>query len=355
MSNGKVDGSLRVENCIGFAQVPLGIAGPLNINGQHQKGSFYAPLATVEPTLVASCSRGCKALQKSGKGGVRVAAMTEGLSRAPLFRFKTVDQAVSFYQDLHLFENTFRVHAERTSRFARLIRLTPHLIGPNVHVKFDYHCGDAAGQNMVSIATHAACVAFLQASAQDLGIIDFRIEGNFSSDKKLSWGNVREPRGVQVNVWATVTDEASRSVLGVSSKRIHETIEWGKDGAIRNGQQGVNGNTANIIAAMFIACGQDAASVLESGWSHITSEYDEGTGDLTLSLFIPSLLVGTVGGGTSYKTQREALELLNCYGQGKKWAFAETVAAFALALDLSTISAVANDTFTAAHLKLARL
>lgn len=310
----------------------------------------------MEPTLVASCARGCKTLQKSGKGGVNVVALSEGLSRAPLFRFKTVDQAVHFYQNVHKLENVFRTHASKTSRFARLIRLTPHLIGTNVHVKFDYHCGDAAGQNMVTIATHTACVEFLKTpEAQDFGIVDFRIEGNFSSDKKLSWGNVREPRGVQVNAWATLTDEACRSVLGTTAKRIHETIVWGRDGAIRNGQQGINGNTANILAAMFIACGQDAASVLESGWSHLTSEYDEDTKDLVLSLFMPSLTVGTVGGGTHYKTQREALELLGCFGQGKKWAFAETVAAFALALDISTIAAVSNDTFTSGHQKLARL
>ena len=127
------------------------------------------------------------------------------------------------------------------------------------------------------------------------------------------------------------------------------------NGAVRNGQQGINANASNIIAAMFIACGQDAASVLESGWSQLVSEYDETTGDLTLSLFFPSLVIGSVGGGSGCPTQREALELLRCYGDGKKWALAESIATFALALEPSTCAALANDTFSAGHQKLTRL
>jgi len=113
-------------------------------------------------------------------------------------------------------------------------------------------------------------------------------------------------------------------------------------------------NTANVVAAMFIACGQDAAGVFEAGWSQLTAELSE-TQDLTLSLYMPSLLVGTVGGGTRYDTQREALRLLGCEGAGRKFAFAETVAAFCLALEVSTAAAVGNDTFAASHKNLARL
>jgi len=144
--NGHVDKNVKVENCIGFTQVPLGIAGPLTIYGAHQKGSILAPLATTEAALVASCSRGCKALQKNG---VRVTALAEGVSRAPIFYFKTVDEAVSFYQQIPSLESQFKQDAEKTSRYARLTKLTPHIIGASVHVKFDFNCGDAAGQNMV--------------------------------------------------------------------------------------------------------------------------------------------------------------------------------------------------------------
>lgn len=353
MSISQVENNIRVENCIGFAQIPLGVAGPLAIHGTHQKGKFLAPLATLEATLVASCSRGCKAFQKTG---IHAAALAEGVSRAPIFMFKTVDKAVSFYLRVPSLEAEFRVDSEKTSRFARLIHLTPHIIGTSVHVKFDYHCGDAAGQNMVTIATHAACMKFLKSSiARDAGIIDFQFEGNISSDKKLSWGNVTEPRGVSVISWAVLDNDTCQSVLGVTCARLQKGFRRAQDGAIRNGMIGNNVNTANIIAAMFIACGQDAASILESGWSQLTTELDDTTQQLTISIFFPSLLVGSVGGGTAYGTQREALELINCFGPGRKWALAETIAAFALALDVSTASAIANDTFAAGHQRFARL
>jgi hydroxymethylglutaryl-CoA reductase len=127
-----------------------------------------------------------------------------------------------------------------------------------------------------------------------------------------------------------------------------------EDGSIRNGQIRQNINIANVIAAIFIFCGQDAANVFELGWSHLTANLDEETKVLTLSLYIPSLLVGTVGGGTHYPSQRESLELIVCYKDGKKWALTETITAFALALDVSTVNAIANDTFAASHQNLAR-
>lgn len=294
-------------------------------------------------------------MQASNKGGVRAFVAGEGPSPAPFFRFHDITRAVAFYQDLSRHVDFFKDHAEKTSRFACLTSVTPRLIGSVVHAKFDYFCGDAAGHNMATIATHAARMAFLALHGDALAIIDFAIEGSFSSDKKLSLGSVPEPRGVAVHTWSVLTDQAARSVFKVTTKRIHQYILVAIDGTVRNGQQGVNANASNIIAAMFIACGQDAASVLESGWSQLVSEYDEKTGDLTLSSFFPPLVIGTVGGGSGYPTQKEALELLNCYGDGKKWALAETIARLALALELSTCAALANDTSSAGDQKLARL
>jgi NADP-dependent 3-hydroxy-3-methylglutaryl-CoA reductase len=328
---------IKIENCIGFTRVPLGLAGPL---------------ATVEPTLVASCSRGCKAFQ--AMGGIKVEALSEGLSRAPVFTFRTVDDALRFYHHVPTLQSSFSASAEKTSRYARLVEVTPHVIGRTVHVKFRYTCGAAAGQNMVTIATHRACQDFLASTASKvLEIIDFQIEGQFSSDKKLSWGNVKDPRGVEVIAWGSLSDSVCRAILGCGTARLRSVISKFEDGSTRNGQMGQNINTANVMAAMFISCGQDAASVVESGWLHLTADLEE-TKVLTLSLYIPSLLVGTVGGGTHYPSQRESLELIGCYGDGKKWALAETIAAFALALDASTVSAIANDTFASSHQNLAR-
>jgi hydroxymethylglutaryl-CoA reductase len=279
-------------------------------------------------------------------GGIKVTALSEGLSHAPVFIFRMVNDALQFYYHVPMLKPLFDASSDKTSRYARLIKVTPHIIGRTIHVKFRYTCGDAAGQNMVTIATHHAC--------QDLGIVDFQIEGQFSSDKKLSWGNVKDPRGIEVMAWGTLSDPVCHEILGCSTTRLRSVIARFEDGSTQNGQMGQNINTAKVMAAMFISCGQDAASVFESGWSHLTTDLDKETKVLTMSLYIPSLLVGTVGGGTHYPNQRESLELIGCYRDGKKWALAETITAFALALDVSTVSAIANDTFAASHQNLAQ-
>jgi len=276
------------------------------------------------------------------------------MSRAPAFRFSTVDDAVNFWRQLPAMEQELRASAEATSRFARLQKIVPHVIGKDVHVKFCFTTGDASGQNMTTIATHKACTDLLKRCGVKYKVTGFTIEGQLAHDKKLSLRTGDDPRGVEVMAWGTISDEACRKVLGQSSEAIHSAWQMGQQGAIRGGMMGSNINTANILAAMFIATGQDAASVLESGWTQLTTSLDPGTKELTLTLFMPSLLVATVGGGTTYATQREALGLLGCVGEGRKWALAETICAFALALDLSTLSAVANDTFSQSHARMAR-
>lgn len=178
---------IKVENCIGFTQIPLGVAGPLLIKGDHHGEKLtFAPLATVEATLVASCSRGCKAFQASG--GVRAVALSEGMHRAPVFRFGDIEHAVAFYRQIPELFAQLKKTADSTSRFVRLQKLTPHIIGKEVHVKFSFTCGDAAGQNGVTIATHRACKDFLASPlAHDLKIRGFQLDGNVASDKKMSW------------------------------------------------------------------------------------------------------------------------------------------------------------------------
>ncbi|KAF8860066.1 hypothetical protein BDZ45DRAFT_801082 [Acephala macrosclerotiorum] len=170
---------------------------------------------------------------------------------------------------------------------------------------------------MVTLATHAACSAFLSSSSRLAEVIDFQLEGNISSDKKLSWESVHEPRGVSVLAWGTITDEASQKILGCSTKRLKTVLEEWK---------------SRTMPQHIKRCRSHAHGM----WTRR---------DLTLSLYFPSLLAGTVGGGTGYATQREALELIRRYAEGKKWALAETIAAFALSLEVSTLAAMTNDTF----------
>jgi NADP-dependent 3-hydroxy-3-methylglutaryl-CoA reductase len=345
---------VTIENHVGFIRVPVGIAGPLKIIGsENTNDEFFAPLATVEPTLVASCSRGCKAFTESG--GLHFKVLREGMSRAPVFFFSTPAEAIMFADRVPALQDQFARDAESTSRFARLQALTPHVIGSNVHLHFSYFTGDATGQNMVTIATQKACDRFLASDmAQELGIKDFVIEGDMASDKKASARNALEARGCQVLAWGELTNEVCERVLKCSTERLYTTLMLMKEGQTRNGGFGCNINTANTVAAMFIACGQDAGSVAESAWVHLTTTYDTETKKLKLSLFFPSLPVGTVGGGTMYPSQKASLELLKCRGPENKRRLAGLVSCFCMALDVSTAAALASGGFTDAHKKLAR-
>lgn len=345
---------VTIENHVGYVRIPIGLAGPLKIQGSsNTDGIFTAPLATTESTLVASCSRGAKAFNSCG--GLKFKVLKESMSRAPVFFFSDPGQAIAFTERVPSLFANFAADAEKTSRFAKLQSLTPHVIGSNVHLKFDFFCGEATGQNMVSIATQAACDAFLTTElAAALGVRDFMIEGEMASDKKASRGNVHAPRGVQVIAWGELTNEVCERVLKIKAERMYNFFQGAKDAQIRNGQFGSNINTANVVAAMFIACGQDAASVAESSWSHLTMDLDRRTGNLKVSLFFPSLPVGSVGGGTVYPGQNASLKLLDCTGPGSKYRLAGMVSCFAMALDVSTLAAVCSGGFTASHEKFAR-
>ncbi|KAM0414631.1 hypothetical protein ACHAPT_013525 [Fusarium lateritium] len=344
--------SIKVENCVGFTKVPLGLAGPVRIVGPGVDERLYAPLATYEATLVASCSRGCKAFDASG--GLQFDVFGDGMSRGPVFMFKNPSTAIAFYRAIPTLQDEFAKWAKSTSRFVRLKELRPSVIGSNVHLFCCYSCGDAAGQNMVTKATSYACGMLRKKYADEYAIKDFLIEGQLASDKKPSWGNVKDTRGVEAMAWGKITPASCEKILGLETERLHSALKIGKEGEGRSGQFGSNINTANIIAAMFIALGQDAASVGEASWSQLVSELDKETGNLTISLYFPSLPVGIVGGGTGYSTQKEALNVIGCLGPGKKHALAGIIASFALALDVSTLAAVSNNTFSDAHMRFAR-
>ncbi|RFU28922.1 hypothetical protein B7463_g7427, partial [Scytalidium lignicola] len=340
-----------IENCVGFTRVPVGIAGPLyvkNIDDANTDGLFYAPLATCEGTLVASCARGCKAFNLSG--GVQFKILHEAMSRDPVFWFTNTEEAVRFFDWIPNLEPQFRRDTESTSRHLQLQRLSPQIVGSTVHVLFEYHCGNATGQNMATIATQHACNKFQASSlAKQFNLQNITIVGQSGSDKSLSWGNVMRTRGVKVLAWGVISDSACQEVLKCTTEHLYKVLLNGKEGAHRNGQLGYNVNMCNVIAAMFIACGQDAASVAEASGNHLTVERDANTKDLKLSCLFPSLPVGTVGGGTAYPTQREALELLQCTGPGSKNRLAGFIAAFSLALDVSSSAAVATGGFAKSH------
>lgn len=340
----------NVENFIGMAQVPVGVGGPLLVRGEHVDDYVMAPLATTEGTLVASLSRGSRALSLAG--GVRARVVHQQMTRAPMFTCGSLDDAFRLLHWLEGHLDDLRAAVRTASQRADLIAVRGFVSGAVLHVRFLYRTADAAGQNMTTAATHRACEWVLEHLPPDVDLVRYVIEGNFSSDKKASFLSFIEGRGTRVVAEAKLPGAVLRDVLKVEPSDLLSTWSGFVSASVGAGMMGLNVNVANTIAALFTATGQDIACVHESSVGQLDIRPD-GDG-VYVSLVLPSLVIGTVGGGTGLPTQREALEMLGCYGAGKGGRLAEIVAAFALALDLSTLSAITAGHFAASHERLGR-
>lgn len=342
----------NVENFVGAVQVPIGIAGPLQVNGLYAKGHVAIPIATTEGALVASLNRGARALNASG--GVTVHVRRQRMVRAPVFFCRDLHAAVNLERWLLEHVGEIRQRAMSVSSIAKLVDLRTFIFGHTCHVQFIYETGDASGQNMTTSCTAFACEWIREQIKDDpyIGVDSFMIEGNMSGDKKLSFQNILAGRGVGVVAEAFVPEEVLGDILHVDSVGVARKFQASEAGAMMIGMVGHNANCANVIAGIFTATGQDIASVHESALG-ILKLFPE-PGGLQLSMFLPSLVIGTVGGGTRLPTQQDCLRILGCAGQGQLYKFAEIIAASCLALDLSTLCAIASNEFVAAHEKLGR-
>ncbi|MGC9010371.1 MAG: hydroxymethylglutaryl-CoA reductase (NADPH) [Sulfolobales archaeon] len=344
----------NIENPIGAAQIPIGVAGPLKIVGEHVKGEFYIPMATTEGALVASVSRGAKAITLSG--GAYSLVLRDGMTRAPLFKLPSIRKVKEFIDWVREHFEDIKKVAESKTRHGKLVSIDPFVAGNNVWLRFRYTTGDAMGMNMVTIATDAAC-KFIEENFQEAKLI--ALSGNMCSDKKPTYINVLLGRGKTVVSEIVLKKDVVKEVLKTDiDSMIEVNIRKNLLGTSFAGGIGQNAHAANIIAAIFIATGQDVAQVVESS---ITYTWMEKTpdGDLYVSVTIPSLEVGTVGGGTWLPTQREALALLGVQGSGEEPGlnairFAEIVAAAVLAGEINLVAAIASGVLARAHEKLGR-
>ena len=336
----------NIDSPIGAVQVPVGVAGPLKVSGDEAKGSYPIFLATTEGALVASVNRGCAAINAAG--GARVKILRDGMTRAPVFKAKGIGEAVRFAEWVR--ENFARIKqaAEGDSRFTRLKSITPFYIGRNVWLRFEYETGDAAGLNMVTIATQKACD--WMAGRQKLAKM-IALSGNVCVDKKASGLNFVLGRGKSVVAEAVLPKGVVKKILKCTPEEFVD-VNYRKNllGSILADALAFNAHQANIIAAMFIALGQDAAHVVDGSMGVTTAEV-EGNGDLYVSVTIPALYVGFVGGGTRVQTQRELLDAMKVNGAK---GLAEVVAAAALAGEISLIGALAEGTLASAHARLGR-
>src|SRR5262245_29779536 len=339
----------NIENYIGAVRVPVGIAGPVRVNGLFAHGDYFVPLATTEAALVASYNRGCVLI--TAAGGCSAALLDEGVSRAPGFAFESLVEAGAFLGWVSSKLDTLKEVAEATTRYGKFKDLHINLEGNHVYLIFDFTTGDAAGQNMVTIAADAIVKHILE-NCPTKPKYSF-VEANHSGDKKASAQSYQHVRGKKVTAELKLPELLVEKVLHTTPRMMVDYWRMSALGGVLSGTLGVQGHYANGLAALYIACGQDAAFVSESAVGVTRMEITDD-GGLYVSVTLPNLIVGTVGGGTGLPSQRACLEIMGLAGAGHARAFAEVAAAVCLAGELSIIGALCAGHFTRAHQSLAR-
>ncbi len=344
----------NVENAIGAVQVPLGIAGPLRINGDYARGDFYIPLATTEGALVASVNRGCSVCTQSG--GVNVAVLQDEMTRAPVVKAGSLAEARRLAEAVKTPElmEEMRAAVRTTTRHGELLRVDPYVVGRSVFLRLAFDTKDAMGMNMATIASDA--VMRLLEKKFDLRLV--ALSSNMCTDKKPAAINVIEGRGRTTVAEVLVPRKVVIERLKATPEDLCE-VNYRKNflGSARAVSFGFNAHVANVVAAMYIACGQDPAHVVEGSNAITSAELHDG--DLLFTVSFPSLPLGTVGGGTGLATQSECLSLLGVRGGGdppgsNARKLAEIVASASLAGELSLLGALASQDLARAHAKYGR-
>jgi hydroxymethylglutaryl-CoA reductase (NADPH) len=335
----------NIEHFTGVAQIPLGFAGPLLVQGEHAQGEFYVPLACSEGTLVASYNRGMKVLHRSG--GVKCAVVGDNMQRAPVFVLEDAISARRFSEWIKESSSEIRVVAEASDPFVKLDYIDHYLAGKFAYLRFNFKTGDAAGMNMVGKATFAACNWILE----NCGVVEikrFFLESNFATDKKASMINMMKTRGKRVVAEAVVKRDVLLEIMNAETEAIYYHGKVANMGSMLSGANNNGCHAANAITAVFIATGQDVANVAESSMGLLYSELTPEK-DLYISITLPSLIVATCGGGTGLPTQNEALKAMDCEGVGKVNKFAEIIAATVLAGEISLAAAISSLDWVSSH------
>jgi hydroxymethylglutaryl-CoA reductase (NADPH) len=342
------------ENFIGVAQIPMGVVGPLRVRGKYADGDFYVPLATTEAALVASTNRGCAALREAGGAVVRVEDV--GMTRAPVFRTSGIVQTQAFVQWIQEHEEEVRALTESTSRYIRLLEVRPYVFGTTVFLRFRFDTGDAMGMNMATIACDRVVNELIEPAT---GVPCIGLSGNYCVDKKAAHVNFQEGRGKRIYAEILLDAPILHHILKTDARSLVE-VQYRKNllGSIAAGSLGFNAHYANVLAALFIATGQDPAHVVE-GSMGITCIESRGPDSVFASVFMPDVPLGAIGGGTSLDTQREALAMLGVSPDPERRGeavarLAEILGAVVLAGELSLMAAFTSNDLARAHEKLGR-
>ncbi len=339
----------NIENFIGSIKLPVGLAGPLRVNGLFAQGDYYIPLATTEAALVASYSRGAQLITEAG--GCTAVLLCEGMGRAPGFAFANLREVGRFLTWALSQLDEFRREAEATTRHGKLIDMRITVEGNHVYLNFEFTTGDACGQNMVTIATEAIC-DYINARTP-VRPQYFFLEANLSGDKKASAQSFLSVRGKKVSAEVTLPCDLVEKRLHTTPEQMVNCWRMSAIGGVLSGTLGVQGHYANGLAALYLACGQDVACVAESAVG-VTRFEVAPQGELYAAVTLPNVTVGTVGGGTGLPSQQACLDILGLAGPGKAAALAEVCAGLCLSGELSIIGALCAGEFTHAHQRLAR-
>ncbi|MGC9494332.1 hydroxymethylglutaryl-CoA reductase, partial [Vibrio genomosp. F10] len=339
----------NIEHFIGTVKVPVGIAGPLRVNGLFARDDFLVPLATTEAALVASYNRGSQLI--TAAGGASAMLLNEGVTRTPGFAFYNLQQAGEFVAWITTQYDHFKQLAQATTSYGKLTDISVNIEGNHVYLVFEFLTGDASGQNMVTIATNAVFEHILAATPVEPEYAF--LDGNLSGDKKPNAHSLRSVRGKKVTAEVHLSKALIQKYLHTTPEKMMQFGQMTTVGGALSGTIGINAHYANALAALYIACGQDAACVGESAVGMTRMELNKH-GGLYASVTLPNIMVGTVGGGTNLPSQKACLDILGLHGTGKSQALAEVAAVLCLAGELSIVGAFCAGHFSRAHHKLAR-
>ncbi len=338
--------TVHCENLIGSTTLPLGITGPISIKNEELRvKNYYVPLATTEGALVASVNRGFKAINLSG--GTTSFVENVGVTRGPVF--ETSGLAESFKLKKWLDENfdLIKNEAKKTSTHLKLKKLGVRIAGTYVYARFYFDTQDAMGMNMVTIATEKIS-QFIQ---KNTDIKCLAVSGNFCIDKKPAWLNFVAGRGKKVSAEVILKKEVVKEILKTTPEKFFEVwLAKCMIGSAMSGSLGFNAHFANIVAAFYGATGQDLAHVVEGSMGLTTCKVLKN-GNLYVSVYLPAVMIGTVGGGTKLKTKQEALSII---GAKSSMELAEVLGSAVLAGEISLLASLSEGTLAETHQKLGR-
>lgn len=339
----------NIENYIGVTILPTGVIGPVSVIGPEAQGDFFVPMATTQGSLIAAYNRGAKACRLSG--GITSVVLTEGVQRCPVFKFQDLSEIVTFLSWVLQQEVIFKKLAAEESRFAELIEMKAHVEGNHIILTFEFNTGDAAGHNMITFCTDAIC-RYIETKSP-VTPIEWFVEGNFSGEKKATVNSFVGVRGKKVSAEVVIPEKIITEILKTTSDKLEEYWRTSTLGVIQSGAIGAQGNIANGLAAIFIACGQDVACISEASVG-VTRIEKTKQGEIYAAITLPNLVVGTIGGGTHLPTQRDCLDMMGCLGSGKSRKFAEIIAAVLLGGELSISAALSAGHYAKANKELSR-